>query len=155
MKTTEESTTTVNSSAISRLVICDSSETSEDVGGFYYERYGDAPVHTLSVALFGGGRDRMWYFRDIGYQHDIARHCPGMEVRKGLCDCEETGLDENFYKLVPMESPQRKPKDSCLRLWLGGEWLTKKDGWDGEVEKAMGGDGLGGYMKTVFDKDDG
>jgi len=49
---------------------------SEGVGGFYYERFGDAPVHTLSVAMFAGGKDAMWYFRDVGYQHDIARHCP-------------------------------------------------------------------------------
>ena len=123
---------------------------SPEVGGFYYERFGDAPVHTLSVALFGGGKERMWYFRDIGYQHDIARHCPGPEVEKGLCDCAVTGLDENFYKLVPMESPQRKPGDSCLRKWLGGKWVEKVEGWDGEVERGMGGDGLGGYKVKDF-----
>ncbi|KAK6368375.1 hypothetical protein LTR64_006528 [Lithohypha guttulata] len=124
---------------------------SEDVGGFYYERFGDAPVHTLSVALFAGGKDKAWYFRDIGYQHDIARHCPRPEVRSGLCDCEATGLDENFYKLVPMESPQRKPEDSCLRLWLGGEWLEKEDGYDAEVERTLGGDGLRGYVRKEFE----
>ena len=125
---------------------------SEEAGnGFYYERLGDAPVHTLSVALFAGGKDKTWYFRDIGYQHDIARHCPRPEVQRGLCDCKATGLDDNFYKLVPMESPQRKPKDSCLRLWLGGEWLEKEEGWDPEVDLAFGGDGLGGYVRKEFE----
>jgi len=122
-----------------------------DVAGFYYERFGDAPVHTLSVAMFAGGRDKMWYFRDIGYQHDIARHCPRPEVRRGMCDCEATGLDENFYKLVPMESPQRKPADSCLRLWLGGSWLDRREGYDAEIDRALGGDGLGGYVRKEFE----
>lgn len=46
-------------------------------GGFYYERFGDAPIHTLSVAMFVP-RSEIWFFRDIGYQHDINRYvnCP-------------------------------------------------------------------------------
>ena len=42
-------------------------------GGFYYERFGDAPIHTLSVAMFVPKRE-IWFFRDIGYQHDINRY---------------------------------------------------------------------------------
>ncbi len=41
-------------------------------GGFYYERFGDAPIHTLSVAMFVP-KSEIWFFRDIGYQHDINR----------------------------------------------------------------------------------
>lgn len=41
-------------------------------GGFYYERFGDAPIHTLSVAMFVP-KSEIWFFRDIGYQHDISR----------------------------------------------------------------------------------
>ncbi|KAK5221950.1 hypothetical protein LTR47_003207 [Exophiala xenobiotica] len=212
-------------------------------GGFFYERFGDAPVHTLALAMFAR-KGQVWFFRDVGYQHDIARHCPpasasvtlqgagigageqaqeeagggfglgprgangqyhseagagavraaeaaeaarrvrhettgrpwwnkawtkagtqgagagaragasagaqsevaGMGVGVGVCACEPTSLDENFYKLVPMESPQVKPGDTCIRLWLGGEWLSKKDGWKQDVERAFGGDGYGGYV---------
>ncbi|OAP61014.1 hypothetical protein AYL99_06018 [Fonsecaea erecta] len=165
----------------------------ERQGGFYYSRWGDAPVHTLSVTMFAPP-ERLWWFRDIGYQHDIARHCPpqgpsastaeggesteeseeeeeeslaslstrfwlpgsGLEKTtrrprprpRPPCTCEPTSLDENFYKLVPMESPQRKPADTCIRLWLGGKWLRKKAGWSQETERMLGGDGYGGY---VFD----
>lgn len=120
---------------------------SEEGGqGFYYERLGDAPVHTLSVALFAA-REDTWFFRDIGYQHDIARHCPREHARIGSCDCQGTPLDENFYKLVPMESPQRKPRDTCVRMWLGPEWTEKTPGWNMDVEKAVGGSGYGGYVK--------
>ncbi|MCJ1257601.1 hypothetical protein MMC24_005427 [Lignoscripta atroalba] len=44
-------------------------------GGFYYERFGDAPIHTLSVAMFVP-KSEIWFFRDIGYQHDINRQGP-------------------------------------------------------------------------------
>ena len=44
-------------------------------GGFYYERFGDAPIHTLSVAMFVP-KNEIWFFRDIGYQHDINRSVP-------------------------------------------------------------------------------
>jgi alpha 1,2-mannosyltransferase len=116
-------------------------------GGFYYERFGDAPIHTLSTSLFLP-KSQQWFFRDIGYQHDTARHCPpNMAAR---CACEATGLDENFYKLVPMESPQRKPQDSCIRAWMGGEWVEKKQGWSAGAERAFGGDGYHGVSLKVI-----
>ena len=153
----------------------------EEKGGFFYSRWGDAPVHTLMVSMFTSP-EKIWWFRDVGYQHDIARHCPpptnifdaihdtefesesskkdkgasSQEKKKkfvddmgwplGRCTCEPTTLDENFYRLIPMESPQMKPSDTCIRLWLGGEWLKKKDGWRQEAEMILGGDGYGGYV---------
>ena len=44
-------------------------------GGFFYERFGDAPIHTLSVAMFVP-KSEIWFFRDVGYQHDINRYVP-------------------------------------------------------------------------------
>jgi alpha 1,2-mannosyltransferase len=41
-------------------------------GGFHYERFGDAPIHMLSAAMFAPKR-QTWLFCDIGYQHDINR----------------------------------------------------------------------------------
>lgn len=117
-------------------------------GGFYYERFGDAPIHTLSVAMFVPKRE-IWYFKDIGYQHDINRHCPPNASDR--CNCEPTNLDENFYKLVPLESPQKKPADTCIRQFLGGEWLEKRPDWDQETERAFGGDGYHGYVRDGFD----
>ena len=114
----------------------------DKAGGFYYERWGDAPVHTLSVAMFVP-KEEIWFFRDIGYQHDINIHCPPNSEQ--ACECESTGLDENFYKLVPLQSPQRKPDETCIRQFLGGRWLKKREGWTVEGEKAFGGDGYHGY----------
>ncbi|KAF7871854.1 hypothetical protein EAF04_003961 [Stromatinia cepivora] len=115
----------------------------DHTGGFYYERWGDAPVHTLSVAMFMSKRE-VWYFRDVGYRHGINSVCPG--GKEGSCACEERGVDEGFYKLVPLESPQRKPGDTCIRGWIGGEWTRKRRGWRREDEVGVGGDGFGGYV---------
>lgn len=117
-------------------------------GGFYYERFGDAPIHTLSVAMFVP-KEEIWFFRDIGYQHDINRHCP--PHRPGKCACEPTGIDENFYKLVPLESPQRKPDDTCIRQFIGGKLLDKKKDWSMNSEKLLGGDGYHGYKFSGAD----
>ena len=89
-------------------------------------------------------KERVRWFRDVGYQHDVNRHCP--PASQGRCSCEVTGLDEGFYKLVPLESGQRKPDDTCIRMWLGGEWVAKKEGWSLEGERAFGGDGYHVYV---------
>lgn len=44
-------------------------------GGFYRERWGDAPVHSLAIAMMLD-KEELHYFRDIGYQHTTLGHCP-------------------------------------------------------------------------------
>ncbi|KAI1205495.1 glycosyltransferase family 15 protein [Annulohypoxylon truncatum] len=156
-------------------------------GGFYYERYGDAPVHTLSVNMFLP-RTQIWYFRDIGYAHGLCEQCPPHEnqlllgsepnsqgprdvqqqanesepktvvietlvtgpfesfgskrrqwdevsrdVKRQMgipglsCGCTTSAIDNNNAKLVPFESKQRKPSDPCIRKFLGGRWLVRKN----------------------------
>ena len=72
-----------------------------------------------------------------------SRHCPSRSSHR--CSCDPTSIDENFYRLVPLESPQKKPDDTCIRQFLGGNWLDKKGGWSQEIERASGGDGYQGY----------
>ncbi len=45
-------------------------------GNFYYERWGDAPVHLIGVALFADAKKDVHWFRDLGYFHDPYYHCP-------------------------------------------------------------------------------
>ncbi|ORD96914.1 OMH1 [Hepatospora eriocheir] len=56
----------------------------ENSGGFYYERWGDAPVHSLAVALFLD-LSHILFIKKIGYTHDSFTHCP--EEGKN-CDCD-------------------------------------------------------------------
>ncbi|KAK7203397.1 glycolipid 2-alpha-mannosyltransferase [Myxozyma melibiosi] len=54
-------------------------------GGFFYERFGDAPLHTLAIVLFLPKRETH-FFRDIGYQHDINPNEPGRELLQAGAD---------------------------------------------------------------------
>ncbi|KAJ7159257.1 glycosyltransferase family 15 protein [Mycena crocata] len=74
-------------------------------GGFYYERWGDAPVHSIAAALLLS-KSQIHLFEDIGYQHDDWSHCPRTpELREaGRCTC--SSYDSFDY------SP-----DSCRPKW--------------------------------------
>ncbi|CAI5757613.1 unnamed protein product [Candida verbasci] len=41
----------------------------DSTGKFYYERWGDAPIHSIGVSLFAD-KSKVHWFRDIGYLHD-------------------------------------------------------------------------------------
>ncbi|KAJ3506526.1 hypothetical protein NLJ89_g6816 [Agrocybe chaxingu] len=60
----------------------------EAQGGFYYERWGDAPVHSIGAALFAS-RDQIQFFDEIGYEHAPYTHCPrqGNNWERGRCSC--------------------------------------------------------------------
>ncbi|KAL1995669.1 hypothetical protein VTN49DRAFT_1856 [Thermomyces lanuginosus] len=46
-------------------------------GGFFYERWGDAPVHSVALGLFLDNEKIHW-FRDIGYEHPPYINCPNL-----------------------------------------------------------------------------
>ncbi|KAK9478473.1 nucleotide-diphospho-sugar transferase [Lipomyces japonicus] len=52
-------------------------------GGFWNERWGDAPVHSLAAGIFLAPSE-VHYFRDIGYRHTTIQHCPGNAPSKQL-----------------------------------------------------------------------
>ncbi|KAF8636740.1 hypothetical protein AX17_003543 [Amanita inopinata Kibby_2008] len=71
----------------------------DEKGGFYYERWGDAPVHSIGAALFAR-KDQIHFFNDIGYRHEPFQHCPQGEAHKrGKCWCDPTA---NFGKSLPL-----------------------------------------------------
>ncbi|CAG8671356.1 3417_t:CDS:2, partial [Ambispora leptoticha] len=59
-------------------------------GGFFYERWGDAPVHSIALAMFLE-RSEIHFFNDIAYKHNPFQHCPEDLERyhySGLCHCD-------------------------------------------------------------------
>src|SRR4051812_30649380 len=69
-------------------------------GGFFYERWGDAPVHSIALGLFEDKSKIHWYvpllrapktssidkkcrFKDIGYNHIPFYNCPNSDKCKG------------------------------------------------------------------------
>ncbi|KAG1472263.1 hypothetical protein G6F56_001641 [Rhizopus delemar] len=72
-------------------------------GGFFYERWGDAPVHSIAVALMLKRSDVHWFY-DIGYKHDFFEHCPTEEkwFLQSKCYCDpETTFDTNPGSCTP------------------------------------------------------
>ncbi|KAL4066353.1 glycosyltransferase family 15 protein [Scleroderma yunnanense] len=77
----------------------------DEKGGFYYERWGDAPVHSIAASLFLP-RDAIHFFDEIGYQHAPYSHCPLNMERwsRGRCSCDQQhSFDYDGY--------------SCLARW--------------------------------------
>ncbi|KDN44469.1 hypothetical protein RSAG8_05516, partial [Rhizoctonia solani AG-8 WAC10335] len=90
-------------------------------GGFYYERWGDAPVHSIAAALFAK-KDQIHFFENIGYRHTVFEHCPTGRIHaQNKCWCDEANTFDN---------PDNDPY-SCLyrynALWGPG---TNRPKWD-------------------------
>ncbi|XP_006456474.1 hypothetical protein AGABI2DRAFT_211452 [Agaricus bisporus var. bisporus H97] len=71
-------------------------------GGFYYERWGDAPVHSIGAALFLP-RSKIHFWDEIGYEHNPYKHCPklGNNWEKGKCSCNpSTSFDHDGYSCM-------------------------------------------------------
>ncbi|CDS03762.1 hypothetical protein LRAMOSA01163 [Lichtheimia ramosa] len=59
----------------------------DSTGNFYYERWGDAIVHSLAAGLFLD-KSQVHFFKDIGYKHDNFAHCID-DGLLGKCMCPE------------------------------------------------------------------
>ncbi|KAI8997406.1 nucleotide-diphospho-sugar transferase [Pilobolus umbonatus] len=67
----------------------------DKAGGFFYERWGDAPVHSIAVSLFLN-KSQVHFFDDIGYKHDPFMHCPSARELQKKCHCN---AEESFGKV--------------------------------------------------------
>ncbi|KAM0280357.1 hypothetical protein ACHAQH_004070 [Verticillium albo-atrum] len=50
-------------------------EAMDETGGFFFERWGDAPIHSLGVAMLLDA-SQVHHFDDIGYRHGKLHQCP-------------------------------------------------------------------------------
>ncbi|KAF2397654.1 mannosyltransferase [Trichodelitschia bisporula] len=65
-------------------------------GGFWMERWGDAPIHSLAAGALLSPSD-IHYFRDFGYRHTTIQHCPANAPARQLPHIpylEQTTVDE-------------------------------------------------------------
>lgn len=93
----------------------------DHAGGFFYERWGDAPVHSIGAALFLD-RDELHHFGDLGYYHPPFHACPIDEnIRlSNRCDCHPN----KDFTWVPY---------SCALKYYNVNKLTKPLGWQEHV----------------------
>lgn len=81
-------------------------------GGFFYERWGDAPVHSIAAALMLK-KEEIHFFNDIAYYHVPFTHCPtGEQTKLDLgCHCNPKdnfdwkGYSCKFYLLQLLPRP--------------------------------------------------
>lgn len=96
--------------------------------GFYYERWGDAPVHTLGLLALAN-RSQIHHFSDIGYYHLPFYRCPHDDASysTGRCLCPA-----NRNELIDFQP------FSCLPRWwhYGGRQFL----FNFHNEKAINGD---------------
>lgn len=64
-------------------------KTLDEDGGFFYERWGDAPVHSIAAGLLLK-KEEIHFFNDIAYYHVPFTHCPTGEQFKidHKCHCK-------------------------------------------------------------------
>lgn len=73
-------------------------------GGFYYERWGDAPVRSIALGLFEDKANIHW-FKDIGYQHHPYLNCP----KSAKCQGCSPGLFTPY---------QDNEDQNCMANWI-------------------------------------
>ncbi|KAI9809191.1 MAG: alpha-1,2-mannosyltransferase ktr1 [Sarcosagium campestre] len=84
-------------------------------GGFFYERWGDAPVHSIAASLLLR-KDEIHFFDDIGYYHVPFTHCPTSEKVRTANKCHCNPKDNfdwkgysctsRYFDMMKMEKPQ-------------------------------------------------
>lgn len=87
----------------------------DHAGGFFYERWGDAPVHSIAAALFLD-RHEIHHFYDVGYYHVPFHSCPiSAEYRqqhKCVCSPQEDftwkgySCTTHFYTTNNLKKPE-------------------------------------------------
>ncbi|KAL0095802.1 glycosyltransferase family 15 protein [Phycomyces blakesleeanus] len=87
-------------------------------GGFFYERWGDAPVHSIAAALMLKKSEVHWFY-DIGYFHNPYSQCPRepawLAAEKCSCDPQES-FDTHWYSCTPqfLKVTGKKPTDFLI-----------------------------------------
>jgi len=77
----------------------------DQAGGFFYERWGDAPVHSIAAALFLP-KEKIHWFEDIGYLHNPFYNCPNNPALQVNCRCNpkksnhhNNGCHNEYFRL--------------------------------------------------------
>ncbi|EMR66661.1 putative alpha- mannosyltransferase ktr1 protein [Eutypa lata UCREL1] len=84
-------------------------------GGFFYERWGDAPVHSIAAGILLK-KEEIHFFNDIAYYHVPFTHCPtGEKVRlERHCHCNPKdnfdwkgySCTSRYFELNGLEKPE-------------------------------------------------
>ncbi|KAG6989829.1 hypothetical protein G7Y79_00063g093800 [Physcia stellaris] len=79
-------------------------------GGFWMERWGDAPIHSLAAGALLSPKD-IHYFRDIGYRHTTIQHCPANAPGNRQLDRPP------FLEMTTKDEKKRIEEDEYWETW--------------------------------------
>ncbi|KAK4051334.1 hypothetical protein OIV83_002818 [Microbotryomycetes sp. JL201] len=75
----------------------------DHAGGFFYERWGDAPVHSIAASLFLNKSEIHWFGRPgrdagngVGYRHNPFSHCPKNSADQCACNPADS-FEDHWY----------------------------------------------------------
>jgi alpha 1,2-mannosyltransferase len=91
-------------------------------GGFFYERWGDAPVHSIAAALLLP-KEQIHFFNEIGYYHVPFTHCPTGEKQRLELKCHCNPSDNFDWKGY-----------SCTSRYFHVNNLEKPEGYELEQD---------------------
>ncbi|KAF4501267.1 glycolipid 2-alpha-mannosyltransferase [Fusarium agapanthi] len=94
----------------------------DQAGGFFYERWGDAPIHSIAAGLMLD-KSEIHFFDDIAYWHNPFTHCP-TDVKKRLelrCHCNPK--DNNDWKGY-----------SCTSKFFDSQGMEKPEGYENQQD---------------------
>ncbi|KAK7935022.1 glycosyltransferase family 15 protein [Apiospora marii] len=78
-------------------------------GGFWMERWGDAPIHSLAAGVLLAPRD-IHYFRDFGYRHTTIQHCPANAPSRQLPRTP-------YLEKTTLDPKKREEEDAYWESW--------------------------------------
>ncbi|KAF5983454.1 glycolipid 2-alpha-mannosyltransferase [Fusarium coicis] len=94
----------------------------DQAGGFFYERWGDAPVHSIAAGLMLD-KSEIHFFDDIAYWHNPFTHCP-TDAKKRLdlrCHCNpKDNFDWKGY--------------SCTSKFFDSQGMEKPEGYENQQD---------------------
>ncbi|EAU31895.1 glycolipid 2-alpha-mannosyltransferase [Aspergillus terreus NIH2624] len=90
-------------------------ESLDQDGGFFYERWGDAPVHSIAAGILLK-KEQIHFFDEIAYYHVPFTHCPTSEKMRleNKCSCNPSdnfdwkgySCTSRFFQVNNMEKPE-------------------------------------------------
>lgn len=93
-------------------------EALDKAGGFFYERWGDAPIHSIAAALFLP-REKVHFFGDVGYFHVPFHNCPIDEATRLAKRCVCNPQEDFTWRLY-----------SCTAKFHTLQNLPRPNGWE-------------------------
>lgn len=109
-------------------------EALDEDGGFFYERWGDAPVHSIAAGLMLK-KDEIHFFNDIAYYHVPFTHCPTGEALRTQLHCHCNPKDNFDWKGYSCRSFVLQSSHRAIADTRDRHFKIFRDQWLGQARR--------------------